>query len=58
MCYYKSQKKFLLSLLDSHATNIVKDIFNFTIEDIKNVTPGRDKSLTLQNPVRILVNPR
>ena len=36
-------------------TNIVKDIFIFPMEDIqKKITPGLEKVLTTQKPVRNL----
>ena len=55
MCYWKSQQKFFLNLLDSNTTNIVKDIFLFPAEDIpKKIIPGREKVLTLQKQVRLL----
>ena len=38
-------------------TNIVKEIFIFPTEDIqKQITPNRERVLTLQKPVRILKN--
>ena len=50
--YYK---KIFLNLLDSNTTTIVKDILIFPTEDVqKKITTGREKVLTLQNPVQIL----
>ena len=45
--------KFFLNRLDPNMTNIIKDILIILIEDIKKITPGREKVLTLQKPVRI-----
>ena len=55
--------KVFLNLLDSNTTNIVKDIFIFSTEDIQKIAPGREKVLTLQKPVQNLkriqnINPR
>ena len=36
--------KVFLNLLDSNTTNIVKDIFIFSTEDIQKIAPGREKS--------------
>ena len=48
------QYQFVLNILDSNTTNIVKDIIIFSTEDIQKITPGREKVLTLQKPVPVL----
>ena len=58
------QYQFVLNILDSNTTNIVKNIIIFSTEDIQKITPGREKVLTLQKPVSVLkkkiqnINPR
>ena len=48
------QYQFVLNILDSNTTNIVKNIIIFSTEDIQKITPGREKVLTLQKPVPVL----
>ena len=48
------QYQFVLNILDSNTTNIVKDIIIFSTEDIQKITPGREKVLTLQKPAPVL----
>ena len=61
---FLSQYQFFLNLLGSNTTNIFKNIFNVSTEDIyTKKTPAREKVLMLQKPVRIWkkiqnINPR
>ena len=49
----KSIEVFILNLLDSNTTNIVKDVLIILTEDIhKKITPSRENMRTLQKPVR------